>query len=96
MKRYYALVLKRGGGVQLVKALDGNHVLAESDFPWELGETHSLALEVVGNRLIGFVDGVMKFNCEDTTQPLTGGGIGFVLTEGRMAADIIRVRPGSS
>ena len=93
MKRYYALLLVRGGGIRLVKALDGESVLAEAPFEWQLGESHALALEVVGNRLVGFVDGNIVVDVEDTDRPLTGGAIALILTEGRMATHEVRVRP---
>jgi len=93
MKRYYALLLKRGGGIQLVKALDGEHVLAETRFAWELGESHALALEVTGNRITGLVDGSEVLSIEDEDHPLTGGGIGLILTEGRMATHEVSVGP---
>ena len=93
MKRYYALVLKRGGGVQLVKALNGKEVLVDVPFDWELGETHALGLEVVGKRLTGYVDSQKLIEYEDTNHPLTGGGIALILTEGRMGAYEVKVGP---
>ena len=52
MRRYYALLLCSDGvdghpTARLVKALDGNTVLAETDFAWEFDEKHDLSLEVV-------------------------------------------------
>jgi hypothetical protein len=96
MKRYYALLLKRGGGVQLVKALDGEQILAEAPFDWALGETHALALEVSGRRLKGFVDGNLAVEFEDYSRPLNNGGIALVLTEGRMATNEVAVHPLST
>src|SRR3712207_7033614 len=50
LRRYYALLLCRGGTIRLVKAADGTTVLAEHDFAWEFFRTYGLALEVVGSR----------------------------------------------
>jgi ADP-ribosylglycohydrolase len=93
MKRYYALNLCRGNKVRLVKALDGDTILAEADLAWEFGETHDLALRVSGNRIQGFVDEKVLFDVEDTTRSLTGGGVGLLCTEGRTATQVVRVRP---
>ena len=96
MRRYYALELVRGGGIRLVKSLDGDSILAESRFDWCLGETHSLAMEVSENRIVGFVDGAKIVEVEDTHRPLTGGGIALILSEGRMATTEVRIGPISS
>jgi len=93
MKRYYALVLKRGGGVRLVKALDGELVLTEAPFSWELGETHHLALQVEGNHLAGFLNGEKVLEYQDDLRPLTAGGVALILTEGRMATQEVKVSP---
>jgi len=93
MKRYYALVLVRGGGVRLIKALDGVSVMAEASFTWQLGETHELAIEVCGSCIKGFVNGQLTLEVEDNDCPLTGGGVALILTEGRMATTEVRVHP---
>lgn len=92
MRRFYALVLKRGAGLQLVKALDGDTVLAECPLDWSLGDTVALALEVSGTQLRGFVNGDLKLEFEDTDHPLSGGGIALVLHEGRMMTGPVTVR----
>ena len=38
LRRYYALLVCSDGKARLVKALDGNTVLAEADFAWQFGE----------------------------------------------------------
>ncbi len=93
MRRYYALLLCRGGKLRLVKALDGDHVLAEQDLPWEFGCTHELALEAVGAHLRAWVDGQMAFELDDNDQPLLNGAVALVVTEGRTATQAVRVQP---
>ncbi len=93
MRRYYALLLCNGGKVRLVKALDGNTALAEMDFAWEFGDTHDLALEVVGTRLRAWVDGARIFEVHDADRPLTGGGVALLCEEGRTATQAVAVRP---
>jgi hypothetical protein len=93
MRRYYGLLLYREGVARLVKALDGERVLAETDFPWELEESHLLNLQVVGQRVEGSADGRLLFSVEDTERPLTGGGVALICAEGCMSCGAIRVEP---
>jgi hypothetical protein len=91
MRRYYALLLHNNGTAQLVKALDGVAVLAETAFPWEYGEAYTLMLQVVGARLQGWIDGRLLFDVQDVGYLLSGGGIALICEEGRMAAENVRV-----
>ena len=93
MRRYYGLLLCSGGRVRLVKALDGNTVLAEADFDWEFGETHELCLEVVGTHLQAWIDDQQIFEIDDTDRPLTGGAVALVCEQGRTATRTVRVQP---
>jgi ADP-ribosylglycohydrolase len=93
MRRYYALLLASGGKAQLVKALDGDTVLAETDFPWRFDVTYELALEVRDNRLRASIDGKNLFDVADNDRALASGAVAFVCEEGRMESDVIRVQP---
>jgi hypothetical protein len=93
MRRYYALLLRRGGVAQLVKALDGEAALAETGYDWEFGRAYALSLEVVGVRLRAWVDDRLLFEVEDGDRPLPGGGVALICAEGRMATDAVAVRP---
>ncbi len=97
MHRYYALLLGRaadGRGVaRLVRALDGDTVLAEADFPWEYGESHTLSLRVTGDRLQGSIDNIDETLFDVTDSELDGGGIALVVEEGRVMSDAVAVRP---
>jgi len=95
MRRYYALLLCRQGQARLVKALDGDTVLAEADFPWEFGHAHDLSLEVVNTRLRAWIDGQLLFEVTDAERPLTGGGVALVCEEGRTATAVVRVQPAA-
>ena len=56
MRRYYALLLNRDDqSLQLVRELDGTTVIAQTDFPWEFGETYEMELRVTGDVLEGRV-----------------------------------------
>lgn len=93
MRRYYALLLCAGGTARLVKALDGETVLAEADFSWAFGGTYMLRLQVSGTQLHGWVDDQMLFDVEDRDRPLDGGAVALICSEGRMATDAVCVRP---
>ncbi|MBV9864184.1 MAG: ADP-ribosylglycohydrolase family protein [Abitibacteriaceae bacterium] len=93
MRRYYALLLCDDGKARLVKALDGQHTLAQTNFPWKFGEAHDLNLQVAGNRITGCIDGRLMFDVRDTNHSLSGGGIALLCEEGRMATDEVRVQP---
>ena len=93
MRRYYALLLCSEGKARLVKALDGNRVLAETDFLWEFGETHDLSLEVVGTHLRARIDGQRLFEVADTDRPLISGGVALLCEEGRTATEAVTVQP---
>ncbi len=93
MKRYYGLMLAPDGKAQIVKALDGNTVLAEKDIGWSLLGTYHLKMQVSGNRIQGWVDGKHLFDIEDNDRPLTGGAIALICEEGRMASEAVTVAP---
>jgi ADP-ribosylglycohydrolase len=93
MGRYYALLLAGEGKARLLKALDGDTVLAETDFPWQFDVTYELALEVRDNRLRASIDGKGLFEVADNDRVLAGGAVAFVCEEGRMESDVVRVQP---
>jgi ADP-ribosylglycohydrolase len=93
MRRYYALLLSDRGKARLIKALDGEAVLAEAAFPWQFDVTYELGLEVRDNRLLASIDGEDIFEVEDDDRPLMSGAVAFVCEEGRMESDVIRVQP---
>jgi ADP-ribosylglycohydrolase len=96
MRRFYALLLDCDQQVKLVKALDGDRVLGQAPFAWNFGEAHQLRLEVVGNRITGYVNGTALIQVEDIAHPLTGGGIALVVEEGRLASGPVKVGPVTS
>lgn len=92
MRRYYALLLKPDR-LQLVKALEGERVLAEATWSWNLEGEYRLALEAVGSSLRAWVDGRLVFETLDTERPLVGGAVGLAVEEGMMGCGPVRVRP---
>jgi hypothetical protein len=93
MRRYYALLLITGARVRLVKALDGDVVLAETGFSWHFDVTYELNLKVRGNRLRASIDGEEIFDVEDEDRPLMSGAVALVCEEGRTESEVVRVRP---
>jgi hypothetical protein len=93
MKRYYALLLCDDGKARLVKALDGDRTLAESDFTLETDHDYDLKLEVDGTRLRGWIDGTQVFDVEDTDRPLDGGAVALLCENGRIHANSVSVKP---
>lgn len=91
MRRYYALLLCRDGQARLVRALDGERVLAEVDFAWEFGRAYAFELKVEGERIVGSIDGRVVADVRDPA--LSGGGIALVCTEGRVGTDSATVTP---
>ena len=96
MRRYYALTLDDDGQARLIKMRDGQTILAEAAFPWDFDRSYALALEADGARLRGWIDGALLFDVADETDPLTGGGVGLVCTEGCLGSEAVRVRPAEA
>jgi len=99
MRRYYALLLCEDGKARLVKVLDGDTVLAETDFPWKFGETHEFSLQVnkstseqVGCHLEAVIDGRRVFDIDDVDRPLSGGGVALVCEEGCLSCNAVTVQ----
>ncbi len=93
LKRFYALELVNGGQVRLLKALDGETVLAEAPFAWELWQPYEMTLEVQGSHLRGWIAGQLLFDVEDTSHPLTGGGVALTVVEGHLMTAAVQVQP---
>jgi len=93
MQRYYALLLCNDGTAKLIKALDGEAVLAECVFPWTFGASHAFALAVRGNHIEAMLDGKTLFTVEDADQPLDNGGVALVVEEGRIMCDAVAISP---
>jgi ADP-ribosylglycohydrolase len=93
LRRYYALLLCADGALRLVKALDGETLLAEKALGCRFGESHHLQLRAAGASITALVDGQEIFSVVDGDRPLAGGAIALVCEEGRAATDEVRVQP---
>jgi ADP-ribosylglycohydrolase len=93
LRRFYALLLCDDQRVRLVKALDGDTVLAEAPFAWELYQPYTFTLTVVGQQLTAQINDTTLFTVEETECPLTGGAVALVIEEGRAGTGAVSVRP---
>lgn len=90
MRRFYALVARPGGKVELIKCLGETQVLASCYVPWEFGDTLDLKLEVDGSKLSGYMGGKEILSAEDNT--FVDGGIALFIEDGRMATNKVVVK----
>jgi hypothetical protein len=93
MRRYYALLLRLGNTAQLIKTLDGDTVLAESKFYWQVNQEYTLRMQVEGSHLQGWVNEVLLFDVKDETRPFMGGGVAYVVEEGHISSQAMTVKP---
>lgn len=93
LRRYYALLLCADGKARLVRALDGETVLAEVDYDWAYGTTHTFNLRLDGIHLQGTIDDQIYISVDDPERPLVGGGVAYVCEEGRIMSEAMRVVP---
>lgn len=92
LKRYYALLCDQEK-VQLIKALDGDTVLAEAPGGWTFGQLCELTLQVTGSRLTGYVNGQRVIDVTDSGTLLDGGAAALICEEGRIGCDRVVVAP---
>jgi hypothetical protein len=91
LTRYYGLFFRPGGRIELVRMCHEETVLASGAFSWTWGEKHEVALEIRQNILRGFVNGQKVIEAQDVHPGLDGGGIGFVVSEGRVESGPLRI-----
>jgi hypothetical protein len=89
MRRYYALLLCADQKARLIRALDGETLLAEADFAWELGRPNAFSLQIADTHIQAWIDSVLVADVEDGA--LAGGGIALICTEGRAGTDSVTI-----
>lgn len=92
-RRYYALLLGADQTMRLVKADDGETVLAEAPFAWEVFTPYRFTLTAKGDTLTGAIEGGPTLTARDHGSRLTGGSAGFVIEEGTMGSEAFTVSP---
>jgi len=93
LERYYALLVTENKKAQLVKALDGKKVLAETDFNFEWDDTLHFELAVSGAKVTARLNGQALFEYTDSDRPLLEGAVALVVEEGRTACEVVTVKP---
>jgi hypothetical protein len=92
--RFYALQLTSAGTARLVKVYDGQErVLAEAACPWEMWKLAELGLEARGSTLRAFANGELLFEFSDPEPDVREDAVGFVIQEGHMLAQGMKVEP---
>ena len=81
LRRYYALLLDQER-TRIVRVLDGETVLAETDAGWKVERNYALRLHVAGNRLTAFVNGELTLEAEDPDHALSGGAVALIAQTG--------------
>ena len=92
LQRYYALLLDQES-TRIVRVLDGETVLAQTDSGWSVEQEYDLKLQVEGNRLTAFVNGLQVLDALDPDNALTGGGIALIAQTGFIYFDDVSVVP---
>ncbi len=90
-RRYYALLLRRGGKVQLIRFLHGETVLAEQAFDWQLDHAYALTLSVQEGKIRGRVDGELELSASDSS--LSCGAVALLCEEGNTRFGPVTVKP---
>jgi hypothetical protein len=93
MRRWYGLMLRGDCTAALVKSLDGETVLASKPHAWEAYREHVIALEVVGHRIRGWVQGEELYDVTDADRPLDGRAVAMVVEEGKLALGPVKITP---
>ena len=92
LRRYYALLLDQER-TRIVRVLDGETILAESDTGWSIEQNYELRLKVEGAKLTAFINGERALAAIDPEAALTGGGIALIAQTGFIYFDDVAVRP---
>ncbi|MDE2859761.1 MAG: ADP-ribosylglycohydrolase family protein [Chloroflexota bacterium] len=92
LQRYYALLLDQES-TRIVRVLDGETVLAQSDTGWSVERNYELKLKVEGAKLTAFVNGEQALEAIDPDNALTGGGIALIAQAGFIYFDKVAVKP---
>lgn len=95
LMRWYGVWVRRDGQgkgwVEVVKARDEERrVLARAEVEWELDVAMEVEVKAEGEKIWGKVMGV---EVEGVDAEYQGGAAGFVVTEGSVSADSVKVAP---
>jgi hypothetical protein len=92
-QRSYAFGLAPGGRVAFEKNWQGYEETASAPYPWELGREVTLAVHVVGSRMVGYVDGAEVLEWEDPEGTWKSGCVGLGVKNGRTLYTRVSLSP---
>jgi len=92
-QRSYAFGLAPGERVAFEKNWQGDKEMASAPFEWELQGEYTLAVEIVGSRMTGFVDGVKVLEWQDPDDSWPSGCVGLGVKDGRTMFYSAALRP---
>lgn len=92
LRRYYGVRIMRNDRLQIVRVRDDvTSVLTETDFPFVLEKTLTVAARVLGNAITATINGV-SIDAEDCDKhAFRDGGIGLFISEGALSADSVSI-----
>ena len=92
-QRSYAFSLAPDGRVAFEKNRQGYAEVASAPFAWELQREYALTVEVIGDTMVGYVNGKRLLEWRDTDKPWTHGCVGLGVQNGRTMFKSISLRP---
>jgi ADP-ribosylglycohydrolase len=92
-QRSYAFGLAPDGRVAFEKNWQGYVETASAPFEWALQREYTLAVEVVGDRMTGSVDGVKVLEWTDSDRTWQSGCVGLGVRNGRTMFYSVSLRP---
>ncbi|MBN1642171.1 MAG: ADP-ribosylglycohydrolase family protein [Anaerolineae bacterium] len=92
-QRSYAFGLAPGGRVAFEVNWQGYREVASAPFAWELQRAYTLAVEVRGAHMTGWVDGEPVLSWEDPQETWQAGCVGLGLRDGRTLFARAALRP---
>lgn len=94
LNRFYGLLLFEDNKLKLIKTQeDGDRILAEIEFKWELWEKYDFQLSVKDEKITGSINGAKLLEAIDEEQPYKGGGVALIVHEGHLLANEVLVEP---
>ena len=92
LRRWYALLFMAGNRVALIKAFDEEREeLTSASFEWEIDGSYQIELYVKGDTIRARVNDTNLLEAKDSRYG--EGGVGFIVTEGSIAAEQVKVAP---
>lgn len=91
LKRYYTFELCSNNKARIGKMLYDFNTIKEVDFDVDFFKEYKMSLVINNNKIKGYVDGQLILECEDNQNILDNGGAGFVVSDGTMVSNEIKI-----